>query len=71
MAFAEPAAPAVFGDGHALIEHLVEQRCEILGAARPPARIAGLALDELGVARRLAIAHLIIVVLRKLTCHSD
>src|SRR5271163_1003797 len=61
--WADLTASAVLGDGDGLVEGLFEQRGEILGSARPPSRIAGLALGETGMPRRPAIADLVVIAL--------
>src|SRR5205814_5638900 len=60
LEFADLAASAVLGHGDGLVEGLFEQRGEMLGSARPASRIAGLALGETGMPRRLAIADLVV-----------
>ena len=51
---------AVLGDHDPLVQRLAEHASTGFSAARSAARIAGLALLETGVARRLAIAHLVV-----------
>src|SRR6516165_9549837 len=63
FALGDFAAPAILGDGHQLVEHFVYQRLQVFRSARAAAGIAGLTLLELGVVRRLAVAHLVVAAL--------
>jgi hypothetical protein len=49
FALADLALPAILGDDDKLVQRLVEQGLQVLGAGRPAARVAGLAFDELAV----------------------
>src|SRR6516225_5768643 len=63
LAFADGSPPAILGDDDKLIER-VDQKClQVFGARGPAARIAGPAFCKTGVARRLAVAHLVIALL--------
>ena len=45
---------------HRLVQRLTQQRLQVLGASQPAAGIAGLALCETAVTRRLAVADLVV-----------
>src|SRR5208282_2889526 len=60
LALGDLASPAVLGDRHRLVQRVVQQGRQVLRTRRPPARVAGLALLEAGVARRLAVTHFVI-----------
>src|SRR5882757_6862987 len=57
-------APAVFSDRDRLIERFANDGGEILDALRASSRVSGLALLEAGVLRRLAVAHLVVAIMR-------
>src|SRR6516164_8008443 len=66
LAFADGSPPAILGDDDQLVERVDQQRLQVFGARRPAARIARLAFREPGVARRLAVADLVIALLVRL-----
>src|SRR6516162_9617183 len=67
LAFADCSPPAILGDDDRLVECFAEQGRQVLGAARSAFRIAGLAFVEPGVARRLAVADLVVALVVR--CH--
>ena len=51
----------VLGDRHRLVQRIVQQHRQVFRTGRPPARVAGLALLEAGMPRRLAVTYLVVV----------
>src|SRR5438105_1503815 len=60
FALADLALPAILGDDDELVQRLVQQCLQVLGAGRPAARIAGPAFDEPAVAWWFAVTDLVI-----------
>jgi hypothetical protein len=67
-ALADFSPPAILGNNDGLVERFVEQGGQVLGAAWPAFRIAGSALPEPGVTRRLAVAHGVITLFVRRHC---
>src|SRR6516165_5221726 len=60
LAFADFSPPAILVDDDQLAERVAQHPLQVLRAGRPAARIAGLAFLETGLARRFAMAHLVV-----------
>src|SRR5438270_7882495 len=60
LALGDLPTPAVLGHDNRLVQRVTQERLEILCSGRPASRIAGLTFREAGLARRLAVAHLVI-----------